>query len=438
MRSYVFILFYGGLLTSALAQPFVGALLWCWISFMNPHRKVWGFATGLPYAMMVFIAMVFSCLMAREPKRFEANGVTIGLIVFALLITLSSITAIGPPSEAWRLWERTIKSIVGALLVASLLTTRERIHALVWLMAISVGFYGVKGGIFTINTGGGFIVLGPDDSMIADRNHLAVGLLVAMPLMNYLRMQSKHRIIQLGMIGAMTLTLFAAIGSQSRGALVALAATAGLLWWRGRNKFLGGIVMVVAILGVLSFMPESWVERMNTITNYEADESAMGRVKIWQASWLLAVNYPLTGTGFRAPYYQHIVDLVSEGVTARAVHSIYFEVVAEHGFPAFFVWLGLTLAGTFYAVQLTRLTRNRPDLTWASDLGRMIPVSVVAYLSGGLFLSLGYWDYYWMILIVAGSAHSLVLRELAEAPVSRPGAVVDIRWRRDGAQGTLT
>jgi probable O-glycosylation ligase (exosortase A-associated) len=437
MRSYVFILFYGGLLTSSLAQPFVAALVWCWIAFMNPHREVWGFATGMPYAMIIFIAMVFSCLMAREPKRFEANAVTVGLIVFALLITLSSLTAIGPSTEVWRMWERTIKSIIGALLVASLLTSRERIHAMVWLMAISVGFYGVKGGIFTINTGGGFIVLGPADSMIADRNHLAVGLLVALPLMNYLRMQSKHRIVQLGLIAAMTLTLFAAIGSQSRGALVALAATAGLLWWRGRNKILGGAIMVVAIVGVLSFMPDSWVERMNTITNYEEDASAMGRVTIWKASWQLAVQYPLTGTGFRAPYYQHIVDLVAPDVRARAVHSIYFEALAEHGFPAFFVWLGLTAAGTFYAIRLPRLTRNRPDLAWAGDLGRMIPVSVVAYLSGGAFLSLSYWDYYWTMLIVAGSTHSIVVRALAESAARRAGAA-ESTWRRKGAQAALT
>lgn len=436
MRSYVFLLFYGGLLTTALAQPFIGALLWCWIAFMNPHREVWGFATGLPYAMLVFVAMVLACVLAREPKRFEANAVTILLLVFAVLITLSSITAIGPSSEAWRMWERTIKTILGALLVASLLTTRERIHALIWLMAISVGFYGVKGGAFTIMTGGGFIVLGPADSMIADRNHLAVGLLVALPLMNYLRMQSAHRLVQIGIVAAMALTLFAAIGSQSRGALLAVAATGAMLWWRGRSKLLTGIVLVIAIAGVLSFMPASWEERMRTITEYQQDESAMGRVRIWLASWQLALAYPLTGTGFRAPYYQHIVDLVSPEVTARAVHSIYFEPLAEHGFPGFLVWLGLTAAGAFYAMRLTRLTRDRPDLAWAGDLGRMIPVSIVAYLSGGTFLSLSYWDYYWTILLVAGSTHSLVLRTLREGAQDRSRAPAT--WRRGAAQGALT
>ncbi|HEV7268361.1 MAG TPA: putative O-glycosylation ligase, exosortase A system-associated [Falsiroseomonas sp.] len=435
MRSYIFIAFYSAMLPLAFVQPFVGALLWCWIAFMNPHREVWGFATNLPYATIVFVATVIACVLAREPKKLAANGVTIGLIVFAALITLTSLTSIGDPSETWRLWERTMKTILGALLVASLLTSRERIHALVWLMAISLGFYGVKGGIFTLMTGGGFMVLGPSDSMISDRNHVAVGLLVAVPLMNYIRMQSAHRLVQFGIMGAMGLTVMAAIGSQSRGALLALAATAAVLWWRSRGKVVSGVMIVACVAGVLSFMPASWEERMRTITTYEEDASAMGRVQIWRAAFLIGLDRPLIGAGFRAPYQPEIVARVAPDVTARAVHSIYFEVIGEHGFPAFGVWCFLTAAGVYYSMRLVALSRDRPDLAWAGDLGRMVPVSITAYLSGGAFLSLSYWDYYWTILIVVAAAHALVLRTLRERAPKRTDALAS-SWRQAASQGT--
>ena len=434
MRSYVFLLFYAGLLGSTFAAPFVGALLWCWIAFMNPHREAWGFAQNQPYAMMIFIVTVFACIMAREPKRFEANAITVGLIVLAVLFTLTSLLGIGPGVTRWAMWERVIKTIAGALLVACLLTSRERIHALVWLMAISIGFYGVKGGAFTFTTGGGFNVMGPNDSMISDRNHVAVAMLVALPLMNYLRMQSAHRLVQLGLMFAMGMTLLGSIGSQSRGALVALAATACVLWWRSKSKVISGVMIIACIGAVLNFMPASWEERMQTITNYEEDASAMGRVRIWEASWLLALDNPLTGTGFRAPYYQHIVDQVAPHIPARAVHSIYFETLAEHGFPTFLVWLGLSAAGAFYSMRLTHLARGRPDLAWAGDLGRMVPVSMVAYLTGGIFLSLQYWDYYWILLIVVAAAHTLAVRQLAaEAP--RRAAAATEGWRPRPTQG---
>jgi len=48
-------------------------------------------------------------------------------------------------------------------------------------------------------------------------------MLFAIPLMNWLRLQSPHRIIRIGLIIAMVATLFGAIGTQSRGALVAMA-----------------------------------------------------------------------------------------------------------------------------------------------------------------------------------------------------------------------
>jgi len=169
---------------------------------------------------------------------------------------------------------------------------------------------------------------------------------------------------------------------------------------------------------------------MNTINTYEQDTSAMGRVRIWEASWKIALERPLTGGGFRAPYYQEIINRFAPGVTARAVHSIYFETLGEHGFPAFFVWLGMTLAGAYYAWRLMHLTRGRPDLAWAGDLGRMVQVSIVAYLCGGAFLSLSYWDFYWMVLIVVGSAHSLVRRTLAETQPEAPAAGAVIETRR--------
>lgn len=426
MRTYAFLAVFGTMLPMALVQPFVGALLWCWIAFMNPHREVWGFGTGLPYAVIVFGTTALAWLVSSEPKRFAANWVTVLLIVLAVLVTMTSFSSLAPAAATWSKWDRTVKTIAGALLVACMLTSRERIHALVWLMAIAIGFYGVKGGIFTINTGGGFIVLGPPDSMISDRNHLAVAILVAVPLLNYLRMHSAHRLVRLGLLAAMVLMVVSAVGSQSRGALVALAATAVMLWLRSRGKLMSGIVIVACVAATLNFMPQSWVDRMNTIQNFEEDESAMGRVRIWQVSWLLALDRPLTGSGFRGPYQPDVVAAVDPAVAPRAVHSIYFEVLGEHGFPAFVVWLGLTVAGAFYAWRLVRLARDRPDLAWAGDLGRMAQVSMVAYLTGGAFLSLSYWDYYWTLLIVIAATYKLAVT--AAAPERR--AAVAQGWQR--------
>jgi len=421
------------LLALAVARPFVGVLAWSWISFMNPHQEGWGFVQTLPWAMMAFLATVFGCLVAREPRRFPTSALTILFVVFAVWITITSLAGIGPPEPRWNMWDLVIKVIAGLLLTAAMLTDRHRIDAMVWMIAISLGFYGVKGGIFTVMTGGVYIVLGPPGTMIGDRNHLAVALLVGLPLMNYLRLQARHRIVRIVLAFAMATTLIATVGSQSRGGLVALIATAGVFWLRSRGKILSGIVVAAAVAGVIAFMPDSWVERMNTIREYQQDDSAMGRINIWRAALALGLARPLLGTGFWGTHSQSIVDMVAPGVKARATHSIWLEVIADHGFPGFAIWLCILGVGIWYSVRIVRLAKSRPELRWAYDLSRMIQVSIVAYMTGGTFLSLSYWDQFWTLLVILGATLGLV-RATAGQP-ARAGRVAAEGWRPQPAAG---
>lgn len=414
MRDVALSLVLVGLLPLAFARPFVGVLLWSWISFMNPHQTTWIFAASMPWAQLIFVTTVAGCLVAGQPRRPAVNWVTSLLCLFAIGITATSMTALGPPAIVWDKWEWVIKIIIGLLLTAALLTDRQRIHALVWLIVIALGYYGVRGGVFTLKTGGQYMVVGPPASTIADRNMLAVALLIAIPLMNYLRLQSPHKLVQMGLVAAMVLTFFSVVGSQSRGALVGLAATSLMLWLRSPGKIFSGIAMAIAAVAALNFMPSSWFERMDTIETYDQDASAMGRLMIWKASFEIARANPLNGGGFLAMYMQPIVDIYTPGVPARAAHSIWFEVLGEHGFPTFFVWLGIIVAGALYSWRIAVLAHRRSDLIWARDLARMSQVSIVAYCAGGSFLSLSYWDIFWTLMVVLAATHAVVRAALRQ------------------------
>jgi probable O-glycosylation ligase (exosortase A-associated) len=294
-------------------------------------------------------------------------------------------------------------------------------------MVIALGYYGVRGGAFTLLTGGSFRVFGPEMTIIADNNHIGTALLVAIPLMNYLRLQARHAAVRAGLAAAMVLTLFAVVGTYSRGAFLALSAVVLLLWWRSHRKLLGGAVIAACVAGAMLFMPPGWFDRMNSIETYEQDASATTRLKLWETSFLLAVDRPLVGAGFRGPYNREAVDRVVPGGPARAVHSIWFETLGEHGFPAFLAWLGLTIAGLWHAARLVRLGRDRPELAWAGDLGRMAGIAIVAYCAGGTFLSLSYWDLYWTLLVALPAAHAIALRAV---PGPSLAAAAAHSWRR--------
>lgn len=428
MRDAAFLSVISVLLGLVLVQPFAGVLLWSWISFMNPHRLVYGMAGEFPWAMIVFVCTLIGCLVANELRLPPMNVTTILILLLMVCLTLTSIAALGSPPQVWEKWEHVMKVLLGLLLTMSLLTTRRRIHALIWVIVISLGFYGVRGGIFTILTGGNYRVWGPPQTVIGDNNHLAAALLVVLPLMNYLRMQSAHRAVRIGLAIAMGLTLLATVGSYSRGALLGLAAVSLLLWLRSQSKLGTGIVLAAALAAGIAFMPQGWTDRMNSIGTYQEDASASERLVLWDISLRLALARPLTGSGFTGPYQRAVVDTVAPGGPARAVHSIWFEFLGEHGFPAFAIWLGLSMAGLWHSVRLTRMTAGRPELSWAHDLGRMSQASIAGYLVSGTFLSLSYWDAYWTILVVLAASHGLVMRAVTNS-VAVAGVGMGAGWR---------
>lgn len=405
------------MLPLALARPFVGVLLQAWISFMDPQHLIYGFAADLPWAQISFAATIIGCFVAREPKRLRLDASGWLIVLFMICISLTCLTALAPEAMVEVKWEAVMKMYLFVLIAGILLTDRSRIHALLWAMVISLGFYGVRGGLFTIMTGGSNRVYGPPDSMISDNNHIAVALLVTLPLMNFLRLQSPHRSVRIALAIAMMLTFIAVLGSYSRGAFLALGVGALFIWWNSSRKLLFGPLLVVGIASGLALMPSAWTARMATIDNYQHDASAEGRLGIWGASWQIALARPLTGGGFMAPYVQSIVDEFDPGVRARAVHSIYFEVIGEHGFPAFLIWIAINLTGIANTIRVRKLSRLKPELEWCNDLAKMGQVSIIVYLVGGAFLSLSYWDYYFTLLAILAATCRLAM---AETRVPRP------------------
>jgi hypothetical protein len=122
------------------------------------------------------------------------------------------------------------------------------------------------------------------------------------------------------------------------------------------------------------------------------------------------------------------------GVKARAAHSIWFETLGEHGFVVFGIWLGILVAGGLYTLRIARRTRDRPELRWAYDLARMSQVAMVAYMAGGSFLSLAYWDCFWTLIVALAAVDRMVRQPAAqEAGTAVPARTGGWRMRTAAA-----
>lgn len=403
----------------AFHRPYVAALLWVWIGLMNPHRMGWGFAYSLPFGLISAALLVF-VIMANPSKVRWPKGPTVVLLF--LLVTWMGITSLGAIAleESMGRYIEVLKVMLMTLVVAAVVRTREEILGLVILVAGSIAFYGTKGGLFTLMTGGNHLVYGPTASVIEGNNELAVALIVIVPFLYYLSMQVNlikelplinkipERWIKPGLYGAIVLCLVSALGSHSRGALLAMAAMGSILWWRSKSKLPLGLLIISMAAVALIFMPDGWTDRMNTIGTYEEDASAMGRINAWTMAINIA-NDRFLGAGFATdlPWiYQRYAPNPNFVIVA---HSIYFQILGEHGYIGLFLYLGFWFATYRLGGKITKLTAGKDSLQWAHMLGSIGKVGLIGFAVGGAFLSLAYWDMPFYIMVILLCTERLIV-----------------------------
>jgi len=398
-----------GLLPFIFKRPWVGILVWAWLSYMNPHRLAWGFAFDFPFNMIVAIVTIVSFMASKEKKEMIWTRETIVLLIFIGWMLFTTFFAFYP-QYSWLQWDKVWKIQLMVFLTALIIKERQHLHWLVWVIALSLGFYGVKGGIFTILKGGIYRVQGPEGTFIGGNNELALALVMVIPLIRYLHLQETRKSFKIGLASAMVLTGVAAIGSQSRGGLVAIVAMGLFLWLKSRKKIVTGIYMAIAVAIMASVMPQEWYDRMNTIKTFQEDQSAQGRINAWHTAFNVAKDR-ITGGGFEMWFPPTFRQYAPDPMNVRDVHSIYFEIMGEQGFIGFGLFMLLGLMAWIRAQQVIKRCKKDPDKKWAADLAAMIQVSLIGYAAGGAFLGMAYFDlpYHLMIILVLAAKFSGVL-----------------------------
>jgi probable O-glycosylation ligase (exosortase A-associated) len=224
---------------------------------------------------------------------------------------------------------------------------------------------------------------------------------MAIPLLRFLQLQLTHRWGRHAMSATMLLCAVASLGSYSRGALLAMGAMVSFLWWNGKNKLSVGMVLFMAAPLLVAFMPDAWMGRMSSIGEYQEDESSMGRISAWWNAWNIAFHYPF-GVGFNAARPELFALYSPTPEKVHAAHSIYFQILGNHGFIGLFLFLTMWIATWRSAGWLRTRCTKIPEAAWCVDMGAMCQVCLMGYAVGGAFLSLAYFDlpYNVMVMVV--------------------------------------
>jgi hypothetical protein len=130
---------------------------------------------------------------------------------------------------------------------------------------------------------------------------------------------------------------------------------------------------------------------------------------------------PVTGGGFSVFFAPEVYPRYNpEADHPRDVHSIYFEVLGEHGYVGLAVFVALLGAAFLTASKTIFMARRHAELRWAADLARMLQVSLIGYAIAGAFLTLATSHEYYQVLGLIGALEVYVRHAVKAKKAGQP------------------
>ena len=408
MRDIVVSMIIVGLMPTCYRRPFVGLVVFSWLAYMRVQDLTWGFAKYQRWSYYVAILTAVGFVVSKERKRWFIKDPRCYIMIFLALWVAVGVALSQSPSKYQfsRLME-FFKVIAIALFTTSVVSTRERLRVMLWVIALSFGFYGVKSGIWGIVTLGAPILTGPG-GMIADNNDFALAMAMAVPMLFYLGLTERRPELRRAFFACLPLSIITVGCTHSRGGFLALSCGVAVMVWRSRNRFLGiGLGIVLMVAGLL-LAPESYTERLKTIKDYETEGSAAGRIRAWGIATRMAVDNPFFGVGlnkFRWHYLQYNPNPLRKEIEGTAIivaHSSYFQIWAECGTPALLIFFILMFTSLWTCWRIRKEAKRRYMTSWIINYATMFEASLVTFIVGTSFINRAHFDlfYHWVALII--------------------------------------
>jgi putative inorganic carbon (HCO3(-)) transporter len=421
-RSLYISLVYAAFFFLGASAPFVLGLGYVWVDTFTPQSVAYSILTEFPVSAVMAVAAFLGYLLLDRKAPPRLSLLTTLTILMAVWVTITTMNDPASPVDAWFKWNWAIKVLMFTAFMPLIFRSRVQIESFLQIYLFAMAAAMIPYGAKTILSGGSYganLGLIQGNSGLAEGAFLSTNCMMIIPFILHLarfgQLLPRIRITFLVYAG---LAVAANFGTLERTGLIGLAVTAIGLWLRSKRRVLFGVLGVAgfALVGVY-LISSAWSERMETLTNVASDRSAYDRILVWKWTLGFVADHPLGG-GFNAFMVDRIVfpgtamapePTILHGI---AFHSMYFEVLGEHGWPGLFLFLSLILAAYVTLIRTARLARRVDGLEWCRDLAWTSVISLSVFVICGAFIGIAFTpELYYMFALPVILRHHVRMAE---------------------------
>ncbi len=403
-------------------RPFVWVLAYIYVDILSPGRMGYTIMPAIQISLITFCA-AFAGWALTDSKREARFTLRQALMAILLMYCWWTTSNADFPIFAGEKWEWVWKALFFAIFLPFTLTTKLRIESALLVMLLSVAAIVISASIKVVLGGGGYernLFFVNDNSGIYESSTLATVAICSIPVIlwfvRYGTIFKPDWRVKTFAYALIFACLLMPIGTEARTGLVCIAVLM-VLALRDVKRRLTFLVAGAALVVVsLPFIPQSYYNRMSTITSHEGDQSASTRVAVWMWTLDYAQDNPMGG-GFDAyrgnkfvydmPVTEENIDgntlsieyreVIDEG---RAYHSAIFEMLGEQGWLGLAIWLWLHALGLWQMERIRRRWRKRTgeDEQWQAPLATALQYAQIIYLVGSLFQGIAYQPFILMLI----------------------------------------
>jgi len=390
------------------SAPFVAALGYVWTdSFLPQYLSNLVALIPSSMAMGAVAVVLYIMIDRRAPPRLTAQ--TALTVCFGLWCTATLMWA-EVPDLAWQKWDWAFKTVMFSSILPLVIRSRVQIEAFIQVYIAALMIHIMPVGVKTLISGGAYGLskgIIRADSGITESSTLAAISVGIIPLLMYV---GKFSIIipakrwrYPGFLALTGFACYAALGTYARTAIFGFVVVGIHLFMESRRKGLYVLGAILAVSIVVGYSASTWTERMATTTDYSSENSALGRLLVWQWTLGYVASHPLGG-GFTNYVVNTITFTGDDGaatvVHGKAYHNIYFEVLGEHGYPGLLLFLSIILLSIKSAIATISKSRGVEHLVWLHRLSRASLASLLTILVCGMFIGVAFQAFLWYFLML--------------------------------------